>query len=314
MRRICIIAVMIFTLSLCGCTDMTELGDRAIIQAAAVDYEDGKYRVSALMFSSGGNSERVDPTQDNVIKISGEGDTVSAAIEDISNIDGKRVYMSEAKLLVFGSGFERADIISALNMLYFDRRCSLNMPVCCAENAELLTEIRFREGITAAEKPVGMIENAYSAGTSPKATVFDILCDNAAGKSSLIPMFREGFNGYGMSDDEDGRTVVLCGSALISGGKLCGYADPDETIGLLMLNGETKRLPLNVTVNGQETACEAFGIKTKLADDGVKFSAQFRRLNGASLSEQARKAAGELLGEYISAALDSELYGYCPAD
>ena len=308
MRKLGIIAAVILTLSLCGCADMTELGDRAIIQAAALDYRDGKYRVSALMFSGGGSGERIDSSQDNVIKLSGEGETVSAAIDDISLIDGKRVYMSEAKLLVFGAGFERVDIISALNTLYFDRGCSLNMPVCCAEKAELLTDIRFTEGITAAEKPVSMIENAYSAGTSPKTTVFDILCDDAAGRTSLIPMFCESFNGYGMSDDEDGRTAVLCGSALIRKGKISGYANVDETVGLMIISGETNTLPLNITSDGREYACEAYGIKAELTGDAVNFSAQFRRLNGAPLDEQAANAAGEQLGNYISAALDSGLY------
>ncbi|MGN0649774.1 MAG: hypothetical protein ACI4KM_05000 [Oscillospiraceae bacterium] len=309
MRKIRIFAALLLTLSLCGCADMTELGDRAIIQAAAIDCTGGVYRVSALMFSGGGSGERIDSSQDNVIKISGEGETVSAAIEDISLIDGKRVYMSEAKLLVFGAGFERADVISALNTLYYDHRCSLNMPVCCAEKAELLTDIRFTEGITAAEKPVSMIENAYRAGASPKTTVFDILCDNAAGRSSLIPMFCKSNNGYGMSDDDNGETAVLCGSALIRRGKIGGYADPKQTVGLMLLSGETERLPLNVSLYGAESACEAYGIKAELSEDGVNFSAQFRRLNGAPLDERLSSAAGSMLGDYLAAALESGLYG-----
>lgn len=308
MRRFFAAAALIFTLALSGCADMTELGDRAIIQAAALDYDNGVFRVSALMFSGGGGSERIDSSQDNVIKVSGEGGTVGAAIENISQIDGKRVYMSEAKLLIFGAGFEQADIISALDMLYFERRCSLNMPVCFAESAEMLTDIRFTEGITAAEKPVSMIENAHSAGASPKTTVFDILCDNTAGRSSYIPMFCESFNGYGMSDDENGRTAVLCGSAKIVGGRIAGTADLKQTIGLMLLSGETDSLPLNFFANGAECACEANGIAVELNDSEVSFSARFRWLSGAPLSDSEQKAAGEVLGGYISAALDSGLY------
>ena len=70
MRKLGIIAAVILTLSLCGCADMTELGDRAIIQAAALDYRDGKYLVSALMFSGGDSGERMNSSQDNVIKLS----------------------------------------------------------------------------------------------------------------------------------------------------------------------------------------------------------------------------------------------------
>ena len=45
-------------------------------------------------------------------------------------------------------------LTDALGMLYSEMKCSLNMPVCCADNAEEITELHFTEGITSAEKPV----------------------------------------------------------------------------------------------------------------------------------------------------------------
>ena len=60
-----IIAALLFT----GCADATDLGNRAIIQAAAIDFDNG-YRVSALLFSSGGaGSDVIDASQENVIKV-----------------------------------------------------------------------------------------------------------------------------------------------------------------------------------------------------------------------------------------------------
>ena len=57
---------------LSGCST-SEIGERAIIQAAAVDY-DGEYIVSALLFSSGGGSgELVNAADENVIKVTGRG-------------------------------------------------------------------------------------------------------------------------------------------------------------------------------------------------------------------------------------------------
>lgn len=61
--------IIIGTLLLTGCeADMTELGNRAIIQAAAIDFN-GNYRVSALLFSGGGSGgDTIDASQENVIK------------------------------------------------------------------------------------------------------------------------------------------------------------------------------------------------------------------------------------------------------
>jgi len=125
--------IIIGTLLLTGCeADMTELGNRAIIKAAAIDFN-GNYQVSALLFSGGGSGgDTIDASQENVIKVSGEGETLAEAIDNISLIDGKKLYMAETKLLILGSGFEKVSAADALETLYFYMLCSLNIPVCFA--------------------------------------------------------------------------------------------------------------------------------------------------------------------------------------
>ena len=60
-----LIAVLLIAFIFSGCSDPTALGNRAIIQAAAIDYDDG-YKISALMFSSGGSGgDTIDASQEN---------------------------------------------------------------------------------------------------------------------------------------------------------------------------------------------------------------------------------------------------------
>lgn len=290
-------------LLLTGCSDHTELGSRAIIQALAMDYENGEYNVSALLFSSGGSGgDTIDASQDNVIKVSGTGKTLSEAIDNISLIDGKEIYMSETKLLIIGGGFSEYSVMPALNTLYYDMRCSLNMPVCYSENADLLTDLRFKEGITSAEKPLSIIENAYRAGASPKAVLLDILADNSGGRETLIPAFTESENGYGITTDESGKTAVLCGSCYISDGMVSDFYDSEKTAGLMLLNGLSSKTLLNYTSDGEEQTCEAYFIKVELLSDNegaVKVSARFRERNGTALSDEQRKGALAALTELI---------------
>ena len=176
MKKICLVLALAALLALTGCSDSTELGNRAIIQAAAVDY-DGRYHVCAMLFSSSGSGGgTIDASGENVIRVNGQGETLSEAIDDISLVDGKRIYMCETKLLILGGGFENANALDALKTLYFDLRCSLNMPVCCVEkntSAEELVSLQFTEGITSADKPLSLIENANNMGVSPKTTLLD---------------------------------------------------------------------------------------------------------------------------------------------
>lgn len=305
MRKLLLTALAVAAAALLsGCTDATELGNRAIIQAAAVDF-DGKYRVSALLFSSGGSgSDTIDASQENVIKVTGEGKTLSEAIDRISLIDGKKIYMCETKLLILGGGFEDISVTDALNTLYFDMRCSLNMPVCCAKNAELLTDLQFTEGITSAEKPLSIIENAYRFGASPKTTLMDLLADSAGGRASLLPRFTLAKNGRGMTSADDGETVVLSGSSYLRNGTLEGYFNESETAALMLISGRSDKLTLNYLHNGEERTCEAYGIRvfSEPTSDGNawRVSAKFRARNGGRLPESEQKSALNALTKIIS--------------
>lgn len=304
MKKILALAAVFFSaFMLTGCSDSTDLGSRAVIQAAAVDYDNG-YKISALLFSSGGSGgDTIDASRDNVIKVEGEGKTLSEAVDNISLVDGKRIYMCETKLLVLGKGFEKIGVTDALNTLYYDLRCSLNMPVCCADDPEILTDLQFTEGITSAEKPLSIIENAYDLGASPKTTLLDLLADQAAGRSSLVPSFTQTKNGRGVTVNDDGNTAVLNGSRRISDGKLTNRYDSAQTAGLVLINGLSNKIKLNYFHDGSEKSCEAYSVKvTSDGSDpqsGFNVSAKFRTGKGSALSEEERASALKALTRII---------------
>lgn len=296
MKRILIAPIMAALLLLSGCADVTELGDRAIIQLAAIDHDENGYHLSALLFSAGGSGGTIDVTKDNVIKVTGSGDTLGDAIGQLSLADGKDIYMSEARLIVLGSGFEEENAISALTMLYRDMRCSLSTPVCCTEKAELLTDLEFTEGITAAEKPFSMIRNAELMGISQETTLLDILADNAAGRSTLIPSLGETANGSGMTTDKDGRTAALNGSRMMLNGRLTGFADMEQTAGYLILSGLTDSIALSYTADGCEYRCEAYNITAEqISQEDFTVKADFRSTGGAPLPEEHKLLAQKQL-------------------
>ena len=307
MRKALAILSVIAALFLTACADSTQLGERAIIQAAAVDY-DGSYRVSALLFSSGGSGgNTIDASQDNVIKVTGEGETLAEAIDNISLIDGKRIYMCETKLLILGGGFEEISAMEALNTLYYDMRCSLNMPVCCAEKAEFLTDLQFTEGVTSAEKPLSMIENAYRMGVSPKTTLLDLLAENQGGEPSLIPQFKLSENGRGMTSSDDGKTAVLCGSRQMQNGLLSENYNEAKTAGLMLVYGKSDRMTLNYVFQNSEKTCEAYGIKVRsepiARGSSLVVTAKFRTRNGGELPEAERKTALKELSRIVGDSL-----------
>ena len=310
MKKLCMLLVIVSLLTLTGCYDSTELGSRALIQALAIDY-DGGYHVNAMLFSSSGSGgDTIDASQENVIRVTGEGETLSEAIDKISLIDGKRIYMSETKLLILGSGFEKANAMDAIETLYFDMRCSLNMPVCCVdsgERAENIGSLHFTEGITSADKLLSLIENGDRMGVSPKTTLLDLLADSAGEKASLLPMLAITENGSGMTPSDDGKTAVLSGSRYFSDGTLSGSFDETETAALMLLYDKSHKITLNYFCGDEEKTCEAYNIKITEApyyERSVRrVSAKFRTRGGGKLSEEERRAALGALTKMIESVL-----------
>ena len=210
--------------------------------------------------------------------------------------------MAETKLLILGGGFEKVSAADALETLYYDMRCSLNMPVCCAESAEFLTDLQFTEGITSAEKPLALIENANRMGISPKTTLLDLLADSAGGRASLLPRLAPTKNGRGMTSGEDGRTAVLNGSRYMKSGMLNGYYSDTETAALMLLSGKSDKLVLNYLHNDTEKTCEAYGIRVTPEGNNWRVSAKFRTRNGGALSESEQRSALSALTSLIEEA------------
>lgn len=303
MKRLILLAIFAM-MTLTGCSDSTELGDRAIIQAAAVDY-DGEYHISAMLFSSSGSGgNTLDASQENVIRVDGNGETLAEAIDNISLTDGKSIFMSETKLLILGSGFEEESALESLKTLYYDMRCSLNMPVCCAEKgtaAKDISDLQFTEGLTAAEKPLSLIENGERMGVSPKTTLLDLLADSEGGRVSLLPALRVTENGSGMTSD--GNTAILSGSRRFENGVLQESLNKAETAAFMLISGKTDKVTLNYRLGKTEKTCEAYCIK--ISDDYSRkvnvrrVTAKFRTRNGGRLSETERKAAMNALTEIV---------------
>ncbi len=301
-------AILPAIMLLSGCADVTELGDRAIIQASAVDCDGGGYHVSCLLFSSGGSGgDTIDASLENVIKVTGDGDTLAEAFDNVSLIDGKEIYLSEMKLLVLGNGFSQRDISDVANTLFYDMGCSLNMPVCCADRAEMLTDLRFTEGITSAEKPLDMMKNACREGVSPDTTLLDLICGIESGNSVMLPLFVQTENGFGQTSSDDGKTAELAGARLVKDGRLSDYYNSEKTAGLMLLSGESSKITLYFLHEGKEQTCEAYAIKTKpiIQPDGevIKVTARFRGRNGAKLSEEMKQSALMELTEIVRAAM-----------
>ncbi len=121
----------------CGCLPATQLEERAIVQAAAVDYDTGQYRVTLQVFDPGANGENAGGS-DTYLLLESSGPTLTQAFEGSAQ-QGKEIYLGSCQAVLVGNG--AADQLR--NILdYFNSRpqTRATMLVAVAENkaADLL--------------------------------------------------------------------------------------------------------------------------------------------------------------------------------
>ncbi len=321
-RTAAMLALAVFTLSLCGCVNYIDLADRAIVQAIGVDYLPDKkvYRISMQYFnqSSEGGQNQIDKTQDNVLKSVGEGDNIFSAAKNASLLTGKDLLLSENRLIIIGKELRKFDLEQTMEFFIGNFHSHPQAYVAAAENtAEELLDIRFKEGSTSSQRLSGLIRNAASEGRcvySYPYRVMTMLCTGT--RSAFLPLLKtaelktdvtipeEGGNsGKGGKEEqnEDGETsIIIDGGVIFKGGKELCKVDDDGATAIFFMNDMPSEYSftvplgqnamLSVTLIEVTRSIKATEYNGKVKFD-VTFSASGKIGSKGGIKEDEKKAA-----------------------
>jgi len=162
--------IMLFLLCLTfnSCTRTTQMQDRAIIEAVAIDYANGAYIVNLKEHSQsndGGESKK-----NNIIKASGK--TLFDAFKNAESSDGRQIFYGHSGIFLIGSSAAYNGMQSIFDFMNSNYQISLNSSVlCCASNAEkIIVSEEFSK--TDSDFTIDRIEER---GKSVDVTVIDAL-------------------------------------------------------------------------------------------------------------------------------------------
>lgn len=130
MKKSKLILCLAAALLCCGCMPNTQLEERAIVQAAGVDFSDGEYHLTLQVFDPGGTTENAGGS-DAYLLAKGHGTSLTQAAAQAAQ-SGKEIYLGSCQVLVLGSGAMQnlRDVLD-----YFNSRpqTRATMMVCAAE-------------------------------------------------------------------------------------------------------------------------------------------------------------------------------------
>lgn len=101
-------------LLLSGCS-YRELNELAIVSTIGIDYQDGKYIISAQVVDFSKAETASDESEETTLLYVGEGPTVLTAVRDIYNKYPKNIHLAHLELVILGKDVALKDVTKVLN-------------------------------------------------------------------------------------------------------------------------------------------------------------------------------------------------------
>ena len=124
-----LLSVTMCCLFFSSCASITQMRDRAIIEAVGIDYKNGEYTVSLKEHAQSEN------TEESIIKSSGK--TLFDALKNAEASDGKQIFYGHSGIFLIGKGAALNGMQSVFDFMNSNYQISLNASVlCCDSTAE----------------------------------------------------------------------------------------------------------------------------------------------------------------------------------
>ena len=249
-KTVALVSALCSLALLAGCaSEPTRLNERALVEAVGMDYDQGFYTVTLLVYKP---SPEIGQTQNNTETVSAKGESVSAAMEVLAAKLGRSPFFDNNRILILGRGAAEQKLEHLMAFLASDHRIK---PACFVMAAEEKAS-DILGGKKEQEPPdQGYLQQlllaAVQQGNAFETTVLQ-LQKNAADecRDTVLSIIKQG-------EDDPEFDGALC----LSGLSVQQQLNAEETRGLLLLLGQAK-FP-TVSVKQGQTVCSAIGYDCK---------------------------------------------------
>ena len=224
---------------LCGCThDMNreEIDEIDLVLVLGIDYEDGKYNISAL-YSTGGGADSEAGTGSGAEQVAkGKGKTAYEALEDMKQKNKKNITLAQAGSFLIGEEAAEQGIDRALDFLKRDETIKMEALVYIIKD-EMASEF-IEEGIknkqTIHEDLEAMEQKQKELLTRNDNSFVNILNDMEQSYSSVLIPYLIG--------EKSG--LLIEGYAVFDELKLIDYLDRETSDGVNFIRNITRSFPI----------------------------------------------------------------------
>ena len=299
LAAVALLPLLLFT----GCIQGVQTSELALVEAVGIDRtDDGRLKLTLQIFAprGSGSATAVDSSKNNSVILTATGDTISQAVEQANQMQGKTMFLGHNRVIVLGQSLVAESIQPILS--FFDRSENTRQNarvLVSAVTAEEIVSTGVQQGILSAESLEAMIRQGEESDGALECNYFSLSMQlDDTGGSALIPVIRplpeeetQSQSQDSSSSGEEGVSMAqlnhfqLEGTALLQNYALTTVFSQEVTKGLCFLLNESD-YPVLV-LSYEDTTLSA-----RLHQSSSSWSVSGE---GAVLSVQAKASIDELL-------------------
>lgn len=299
LAAVALLPLLLFT----GCIQGVQTSELALVEAVGIDRtDDGRLKLTLQIFAprGSGSATAVDSSKNNSAILTATGDTISQAVEQANQMQGKTMFLGHNRVIVLGQSLVAESIQPILS--FFDRSENTRQNarvLVSAVTAEEIVSTGVQQGILSAESLEAMIRQGEESDGALECNYFSLSMQlDDTGGSALIPVIRplpeeetQSQSQDSSSSGEEGVSMAqlnhfqLEGTALLQNYALTTVFSQEVTKGLCFLLNESD-YPVLV-LSYEDTTLSA-----RLHQSSSSWSVS---REGAVLSVQSKASIDELL-------------------
>lgn len=239
-----------------GYNGRVKIRDRVIIQGMALDTENDAYFLTVQTYKP---SSLQEPKNEYELHTAG-GRTVYEALQSINSIIGQQAFFSNLQVIVLSQGVADKGLSPVLDFFarYSEIRKNVTVVASACKASELLT-VDSESGILPAERINKIMSYGTDTSSYDGSKLLDIteryLSDTT---DAFLPLLD-------VSEDDNERTVKICGVLCFSGNLPSGIMSPADSVGFNWISGYDSRQSLIVDSDSGKLTLSVQGVSCKIS-------------------------------------------------
>lgn len=173
MKRVSLIAAVLALQLVCaGCMHSVGLGQRAVVQAMGIDYQDGEFSVTMQMYDTQGKA-----SESSDVRIArARGKTLTEILSNSAVEQGKQLFLGSMHLVIIGEGLAQKGTAETLRFLNATQQIppTLTLAVCEGEAGALMEKGAEAQAFSA-HAIFDTVTAAQKSGRAPRVELLDMI-------------------------------------------------------------------------------------------------------------------------------------------